>query len=62
MGFWVEFYQNVNILHGYTEHYNSKRPHQGRDQMVPMEYKPQLHGKVHKLSILVGLCQKFYEK
>ena len=40
--------------------YNSKRPHQGIDQKVPMGYKPQFHGKVLKFPILGGLCNHYW--
>lgn len=51
--------QVVNILHEYIDYYNSKRPHQGIEQRVPMGYKPQLHGRVQKLPILGGLCNHY---
>ena len=31
--------QIMSILHEYIDYYNSKRPHQGIDQRVPMGYK-----------------------
>ena len=37
------YLQSVKIKEGIN---NSKRPHQGIDQRVPMGYKPQLHGGV----------------
>ena len=52
--------QIINILKEYIEYYNSKRPHQGIDQRVPIGYKPQLHGKVLKFPILGGLCHHYW--
>ena len=37
----------------------SKRPHQGIDQRVPLGYKPQLHGRELKFTILGGLCNHY---
>ncbi len=51
--------QVTRILQEYLEYYNSKRPHQGIEQRVPIGYKPQLHGSVHKIPILGGLCNHY---
>jgi transposase InsO family protein len=51
--------QIMRILQEYIDYYNSKRPHQGIDQRVPMGYKPQLHGRVQKFPILDGLCNHY---
>jgi transposase InsO family protein len=57
----LDFYILINekqiqrILDEYISYYNSKRPHQGLDQRIPMKYKPHLYGKVQKLPILGGL-------
>jgi transposase InsO family protein len=54
----LDFYILINekqiqrILDEYISYYNSKRPHQGLDQRIPMKYKPHLYGKVQKLPIL----------
>jgi hypothetical protein len=44
-----------NILDGYVEYYNEKRPHQGIAQKVPGGYTPQKQGKVITYPILSGL-------
>ena len=46
----------MRILQEYIDYYDSKRPHQGIDQRVPVGYKPQLHGRVLKFPVLGGLC------
>ena len=57
----LDFYILINekqiqrILDEYISYYNSKRPHQGLGQRIPMKYKPHLYGKVQKLPILGGL-------
>jgi transposase InsO family protein len=51
--------QIMRILQEYKDYYNSKRPHQGINQGIPMGYKPQFHGKVQKISILGGLCNYY---
>ncbi len=51
--------QIENVLHEYINYYNSKRPHQGINQRIPMGYNPQLHGKVQRISILGGLCNHY---
>ena len=57
----LDFYILINekqvqqILDEYICYYNSKRPHQGLDQRIPMKYKPHRYGKVQKLPILGGL-------
>jgi putative transposase len=48
--------QVKKILREYIEYYNSKRPHQGIDQSIPMGYRPLIHGRVTKIPILGGLC------
>ena len=52
--------QNQKILDEYINYYNSKRPHQGLDQRIPMKYKPHLYGKVQKLPILGGLHHHYF--
>ena len=57
----LDFYILINekqiqrILDEYISYYNSKRPHQGLGQRIPMKYKPHLYGKVQKLPILGSL-------
>ena len=51
--------QILRILQEYIEYYNTKRPHQGIDQRVPMGYKPKLDGEVLKFPILGGLCNHY---
>jgi transposase InsO family protein len=51
--------QIMNILKKYIDYYNSKRPHQGLEQRIPMGYKPQVYGRVFKLPILGGLCHHY---
>ncbi len=51
--------QIMKILKEYIVYYNSKRPHQGIGQQVPLGYKPQICGKVLKLPILGGLCNHY---
>ena len=52
--------QIINILREYIDYFNSKRPHQGIDQQIPMGYKPQLFGRVFKIPILGGLCHHYF--
>ncbi len=52
--------QIMNVLVEYIEYYNSKRPHQGIAQLVPMGYKPQIYGRVLKLPILGGLFNHYF--
>jgi putative transposase len=54
--------QIVNILREYIDYFNSKRPHQGIDQQIPMGYKPQIYGGVFKMPILSGLCHHYFRK
>ena len=54
--------QVINILREYIDYYNSKRPHQGIDQQIPMGYKPQINGGVFKIPILSGLCHHYFRK
>ena len=49
----------LNSLKSLPDYYNSKRPHQGIDQRVPMGYKPQLHIKVLKFRIPGALCHYY---
>ena len=52
--------QIMRILQEYIDYYNSKRPHQGIDQRVPIGYKSQFYGRVQKSPILSGLCNHYY--
>jgi hypothetical protein len=54
--------QIIKILHEYIDYYNSKRPHQGLEQRVPMGYKPQVYRRVLKLPILGGLCHHYLRR
>jgi len=54
--------QLYNILREYVEYYNTKRPHQGIDQQIPMGYKPQMLGRVFKIPILSGLCYHYVRR
>ena len=54
--------QIMRILHEYVDYYNSKRPHQGINQHVPIGYKPTVHGKVLKLPVLGGLCNHYVRR
>jgi putative transposase len=51
--------QIMKILREYIEYYNSKRPHQGIDQSIPMGYIPLIQGKVKKIPVLRGLCNHY---
>ncbi|OVE79201.1 hypothetical protein BVY01_03125 [bacterium I07] len=51
-----------HILQEFFGYYNSKRPHQGIDQNIPIGYQPHLAGKVLKLPILNGLCHHYYRR
>jgi hypothetical protein len=51
--------QVLNILREYIDYYNTKRPHQGLDQQVPIPYTPQQQGRVRKTPILGGLCYHY---
>ncbi len=51
--------QILNILREYIDYYNTKRPHQGLDQQVPIPYTPQKQGRVRKTPILGGLCYHY---
>ena len=51
--------QIMRILLEYIDYYNSRRPHQGLNQRVPMGYKPMIYGKVLKFPILGGLCNHY---
>ena len=48
------------ILSEYIEYYNTKRPHQGINQSIPMGYIPLTHGKIKKIPILGGLCNHYF--
>ena len=37
--------QIMKILHEYIDYYNSKRPHQGIEQNIPIRYTPMVQGK-----------------
>jgi transposase InsO family protein len=52
--------QIQRILNEYISYYNSKRPHQGLDQRIPIKYKPHLYGKVQKPPILGGLHHHYF--
>ena len=54
--------QIMNILKEYIDYYNSKRPHQGIDQQVPLGYKPRFHGRVFKIPILGGLSHHYMRR
>ena len=54
--------QIIYILREYFDYFNSKRPHQGIDQKIPMGYKPQINGGVFKMSVLSGLCHHYFRK
>jgi putative transposase len=51
--------QILNLLTEYIHYYNTKRPHQGLDQQVPIPYTPQKQGRVRKTPILGGLCYHY---
>jgi putative transposase len=51
--------QVMKILREYIEYYNTKRPHQGIDQNIPMGYIPLIHGKIKKIPILGRLCNHY---
>jgi transposase InsO family protein len=51
--------QIKRILSEYIVYYNTKRPHQGLGQRIPVGYEPQIHGRVYKLPILGGLCYHY---
>ena len=61
----LDFYLLINerqirkILSEYIEYYNTKRPHQGIDQNVPMGYLPLIQGSVKKIPVLGGLCNHY---
>lgn len=54
--------QIKRILTEYINYYNSKRPHQGIDQRIPMGYEPQAHGKIISQPILGGLHHHYFRK
>jgi transposase InsO family protein len=54
--------QIMRILKEYIEYYNSKRPHQGIDQRIPMGYKPLVYGRVFKIPIPGGLCRYYLRR
>jgi transposase InsO family protein len=54
--------QIINILREYIDYYNSKRPHQGISQQIPMGYKPLVYGRVFKIPILGGLCHHYMRR
>ena len=51
--------QIMNILEEYIDYYNSKRPHQGITQRIPLGYKSQSNGQVLSIPILGGLCNHY---
>ena len=51
--------QIMNILEEYIDYYNSKRPHQGITQRIPLGYKSQSNGQVLSVRILGGLCNHY---
>ncbi len=54
--------QLENILKEYISYYNSKRPHQGINQCVPLGYTPQTTGKIIAEPILSGLVYHYKRK
>ena len=54
--------QIKGILKEYISYYNNKRPHQGIDQKVPKNYKPQKEGNIFKLPILSGLHHHYFRE
>lgn len=52
--------QISNILTEYVRFYNSKRPHQGLDQQIPIHQDQQHKGNICKLPILSGLHHHYY--
>ncbi len=61
----LDYYLLINerqirkILSEYIEYYNTKRPHQGIEQNIPMGYIPLIHGEIKKIPILGGLCNHY---
>jgi putative transposase len=47
------------ILKEYIDYYNSKRPHQGINQAIPLGYTPHKEGKILSKSILSGLYHHY---
>ncbi len=54
--------QIMRILLGFIDYYNSKRPHQGIEQKIPIGYNPQIYGRVFKIPILGGLCHHYFRR
>jgi putative transposase len=54
--------QIMRILHEYIDYYNSKRPHQGIEQRIPLDYEPIIRGKVIKFPVLGGLCNHYQRR
>ena len=54
--------QIIKILHEYIAYYNSKRPHQGIEQNIPMGYQPLINGRVTKIPVLGGLCNHYIRR
>lgn len=52
--------QIKRILAEYINYYNSKRPHQGIDQGIPLGYSVQSHGSVCSQPILGGLHHHYF--
>jgi putative transposase len=54
--------QIKRILTEYISYYNSKRPHQGLNQEIPLGYIPQSHGSVKSQTVLGGLNHHYYRE
>jgi putative transposase len=54
--------QIKRILQEYIAYYNTKRPHQGLDQQVPLGYKPMIDGNVVKFPVLGGVRNHYFRK
>jgi putative transposase len=54
--------QIKRILTEYISYYNSKRPHQGLDQGIPLGYVPQSHGSVKSTPVLGGLHHHYFRE
>ena len=64
----LDYYLLINesqvrkILSKYIEYYNSKRPHQGIEQSIPMGYIPLIQGRVKKIPVFGGLCNHYIRR
>ena len=56
---WINEKQVTKILQEYIDYYNTKRPHQGIKQNIPLGYDPKAHGNVVKFPVLGGLCNHY---